>query len=248
MSTLPIAPPLRLDLTLAPLEAFDAAKLAREDMRDAFTTRPDIVGFTEVSPNGLRDSLLAVARAEGYRVYGGNGDTAVAVRRDIHVTTHGSIRAHSAGKDEHGSYGPRFVDWVQVDLDGERITVAVIHRVRPLNANRRTLGRTVIREALALIQMKSRGTNLGFILGDFNEDDTSGARARANDQLERADVTTFWDRVGEYPATGPGGGTIDWAANPDADTRVTPLAWRVHPRRNADHHRVTFIYNIRRAD
>lgn len=236
---------LNLHLMQCSMEAFDTARQARSDFEEIFKTLPDVVGFTEVGGTDLRNELAMSAGARGYRVVGGRGDTALAVRGGHEIREQGSVRLHEGGRDEFGPYGPRYLDWVQAEIDGEVVTVSEAHWVRPKTSERRRKHRISTEAALRLAKDKSTGRDLAFTMGDLNEDDSPTERpGSAGARFDAEGITTIWDELGVYPATGPGGGTIDLIASVDADRRVTAAGVHVHRLLNADHHRISGFYTI----
>lgn len=234
-----------LHLVQASLEAFDTNPQVTADIEAALTIGADAIGFTEVTRKGHRDELTAAARRHNHIIQGGDGDTAVAIPRHHTFIRGGSRLACTGGRDEFGTYGPRYIDWATVDMYGETVTILEAHWPRPKNTERRIKHKALTESAIRLIQAKSEGAALAFLLGDLNEDDEPGASARAAAQFKAAGITSIYDELAYYPATGPGGGTIDLIASANRDTRVSAAGAYAWPRGHSDHHRVSAFYTVR---
>lgn len=227
-------------------EAFDDADKVAEDCNDTFETEPDAAGFTEFSNKGHRDVLLSAAKRNGYLVRGGVGDTAIALRGDHGFRRFQSVIAHGGGRDAFGAYGSRPLEVLTAEMYGETTTVLEGHWVRPKNLDRRKKHAIMTDLAIQLMTEHSAGTKLSVLLGDLNEDDNPTERlGSAGARFNKAGITTVWDELGIYPATGPGGGTIDIAATKDTDKRMRALGVNVWRRGHSDHNRVSFFIGVR---
>lgn len=232
-----------LHLVQYSLEAFDTNPQTTADIEDTLALGADAIGFTEVTKKGHRDELIAAARRHNHLVQAGDGDTAVVIPRHHAYIRGGSRLACTGGRDEHGAYGPRYIDWATANMYGETVTVMESHWPRPKNLQRVGKHNDVTAAAIKLMNEKSAGTALAFMLGDVNED--APAKGRAWRRLNAADITTIWDELSYYPPTGPGGNTIDWIASNNTDGRVSAVGVNVWPLRNSDHHRVSAFYSVR---
>lgn len=234
-------------LMQASMLASDTIKHARADFATIFEGQPDVIGFTEVTINGLRNELTLSAGENGYKVFGGRGDTALAVRADHAVRDSGSILIHPGGEDEFGAYAARYLDWVTAVVNDEIVTVAEAHWVRPRTPERIRRHRMATDAAVALLKEKSGSSAIAFLLGDLNEDDGPTEDAgSAGARFEAAGITTIWDELGFYPATHDGGRTIDLIASVDADIRVTAVGVYVFRLSHSDHRPVAGFYTVER--
>lgn len=229
------------------LEAFDQNPEVAADVEAALETQPDAVSFSEATVKGHRDEVTEVCKSHDYAVRGGlKGDTCVALRGDHDVMRFESVVAHGGGSDEFGAYGPRTLEVLTARIESEVVTVIGGHWLRPKNVERRAKHAVMTRTAVDQMSIHSGGTRLAVLLGDLNERDTVVERlGTAGARFNAAGITTIWDELGVYPATGPHGGTIDFLATKDEDRRMQAAGVHVWRLGNSDHHRVSGFYSVR---
>ena len=225
------------------LEAFDSNAQTISDVQAILEAQPDWANFTEATLKNHRDEVAATCKQHGYQLLGGKGDTAIALHRDHRLLGFVSHVAHSGGRDSAGVYGARTVEALTASMYGETVTVLGGHWLRRGTPKRDAKRAAMTKLACELVEHHSEGKRLTFLAGDFNEDCRDNGPAKR--MLAAHGIRTLWDSIGEHPATGPGGGCIDWLASSTADTRVTPVWGWAWAERNSDHRAVSGIWRVR---
>lgn len=196
----------------------DAKK--RADAQAVFSLGFDTIGITEVSKSAAgkrsRKIIRQAARAAGYTVKFGGGDTGKAVKKSITVgrVRKGYRKVVSArgGATPHGERGILWLGYHDKDLGEMRD--AAVHYVTRRTPDSNATNRRYAKAIGDWGREKGKGDRLAFISGDMNLDD------------EHLDVffgqpfTTCWDDRKKWPNTAPGTGTIDVVARYNGDARV----------------------------
>lgn len=227
-------------------DAFDTASAARADVEANLARRPDALGLTEFSIKGHRTVAEAACKAHGYRLRGGDGDTAICLRGDHDLLAFASPRVHNGGTDSQGRYAARTLEILTADMYGERVTVTESHIVRggtPTRVKHRTTTAKLIAQ---MLNQYAEGNNLAFGLMDANQADDAGKDEAGSvlGILKAAGLRTVYDELGYHPATGPGGSAIDVCVSANVDTRVRAVVAAPWPLLHSDHHSVSFVYSV----
>lgn len=228
-------------------DAFDTATQAHADVEANLRRRPDALGLTEFSVKGHRDVALAACKAHGYRLRGGDGDTAICLRGDHDLLAFASPRVHNGGTDSRGRYAARTLEILTADMYGERVTVTESHIVRggtPTRVKHRTTTANLIAK---ILNQYAAGKNLAFGLMDANQADDAGKDADGSvlGILAAAGLTSAYDELGYYPATGPGGSAIDVCVSANVDQRVRAVVAAPWELGHSDHRAVSFVWDVR---
>lgn len=221
-------------------------KRARADFEAALHRESDVVCFTEVAARLA--PLLAACNANGYQLHHAlHGDTALAVRVIHKILAAGEAESipGAKGPASEGGHGPRPILWATIRPfeTSERVTIHGAHWVtRKADDGHQQLQLT--QDLGDVVRGHSRGSRVGFWLGDTNSPDTRRDSTPVDRALTRADLTSCWDELGKYPPT-HGRDTIDVIGSYDPDRRVSCLRAGRWPAGNSDHRPVSAWYRIR---
>jgi hypothetical protein len=243
---------VKIHLMQASMQFSDPDFQTVADLRSIFTRGADVIGFTEMAPAAHRKQhvLEQIAREHNYRVYvGGNGDTALAVAPEHRLLARGTKRVHD-GRSGKGKHGPRDIDYVCVDIRGERVWVHEAHWVTKFNddAERREDHIAMTKAMIGLVEDHAEATDLSFFMGDINinEKIDRGQDKRKPDYLfNAAGLTTIWDELHKAIGT-HGKSCIDIVGSYVRDKRVKAHRVKVWPQGHSDHRPVSAIYKIAR--
>lgn len=227
-----------LEIAHCSLQTSDTVEQTKHDVSAVLARQPLVAGFTELGKAAHLQAAADSARFYGYNLRAA-GEVVLMWRLPALELDYGSLRVHDGVP---GAYEPRFLLWSTLDWYGETVTVGVAHWVRPGTARRRAHRRAMTDATIALMARSSTGPKIAFMVGDTNEDASWGGPV-ANAYRD-AGIRTIYDELRHYPATGPGGGTIDWIASCNRDTRVKGTGFRVYRNLNTDHDAVTAYYAI----
>jgi hypothetical protein len=243
---------VKIHLMQASMQFSDPDFQTIADLHGIFTRDADVIGFTEVARSGARKQhvLEQIARKYNYRVYvGGAGDTALAVAPEHQILARGTSQVHE-GRSGRGKHGPRDIDYVCVNIRGERVWVHEAHWVTKFNddAERREDHIAMTKSMIDLVAKHAKSTDLSFFMGDININEKldRGQDKRKPDYLfNAAGLTTIWDELNKTIGT-HGRATIDIVGSYDRDVRVKGHKVKVWPQGHTDHRQVSVIYKIAR--
>lgn len=224
------------------------------DAEDILSRESDFVGFTEAPPGGnVRPVLLEVALDFGYRLHRGPGDTCIAVQRDWKVVDSGSelVVERKPGPARLGGHGPRFIDFVTAERDGEIVSVHEAHWLTGYTrSNERKAQHVEMTQAMIRnVRAHAPGRALSFFMGDININerlDQGKDPLRPHAQFTKAGLQTIWDELQTYtPGTHGTGNPIDIIGKTVLDARVTGRKVKVWPKGHSDHRAMSAFYEVR---
>jgi hypothetical protein len=225
-----------------------------KDLEDQFTRGADFVGHTEAPPRGnVRPVLLEVAADFGYRVHRGPGDTCISVARDWKVTDSGSelVVERKRAPLRLGGHGPRFIDFVTAERDGEIVSVHEAHWLAGYtrSAERKAKHLAMTQAMIHNVRAHAPGRALSFFMGDININerlDRGQDPKRPHAQFTKAGLQTIWDELQTYtPGTHGPGNPIDVIGKTVRDVRVTGRKVKVWPKGHSDHRAMSALYEVR---
>lgn len=252
---------MKIKVQESSMQYSDTPKQHEKDAKAVFSLGSHIVLGTEAGPgsNVLPAALKQEAEAKGYWFYVPRRPTDcwVAVKKSLMPDKPRTgyipvIEGSSESGDPH-RYGPKGIVWMRGKTSLGRLSVASFHGLTkaryPGMAQHDKPGDPVDHRAEnerlghALgdwATQEGKGTNLVFAGGDTNLLD------RTDDVFFGAPLTTCWDELKTWPATGHG--NIDVIASYDRDGRVKCLKSRVLHDRDlhlfSDHFTVVATYEV----
>lgn len=238
-----------LHLQHVALKFSDTNRETNEDVGAAFERGAVAVGFTEAARGRKRNNVMSVAKHHGYEVYGGRGDTCIAVTRAVEVVGHDSLLVNTAqgGGVAQGGHSARTLDSVIFEFAGAEVTVFEAHWLR-LTAHGIREHKMMTDAAIEGVQRRGRGRDLAFLMGDVNWQDGPGTgggdRRKPGYLFAQGGLTTVWDESGIYRDT-HGNNTIDTIASYDRDGRVSLKRTKVWHGVHSDHGPVSAWFDIK---
>jgi hypothetical protein len=223
-------------------------KLESDELDQALSHGADVVGFTEV--RSFHDELARACGRHHYALLlppkGSGTDSAIAVLASHRIESTGYVPVvEPSARPRHSARG---IQWVQLTPDGtsERVTVCSGHWLTERSDEGHQ--RIAMTRAMAdVVREAAAGDRLAFWTGDTNNPDHELERTPVDRALRKAELTSCWDELGRYPATGPHGGTIDVVGSYDPDRRVECLRARRWVSLYSDHQPVSAWYRISRV-
>lgn len=203
-----------------------------------------VCGFTEANGD-VAAAIEEIGPEYGFRFLDGKGDGAFLVARANPIVDHGAdlVIPRKPGKPAQGGHGERYVNWVQVEWEGELVSASLAHWLTGYRKNsyRREMHVDMTEAVVKRTRIQGRERALSFWMGDINVADEK-ANQDYDEALDDGQLISIWDATRRHPNTHDSR-TIDVVGHLLKDKRVKPVRGRTY-RGTSDHERVVGIYRV----